>query len=163
VGTDARRSQRRCLPNPNPGIDLNEEGVPAILNYYADVFYGTEYETKFGSYYESNAEAVIETEVPPENVSKVAGEIAPPRPDTPREERLLEEFERKLMARPSPPTPPPTRPCPKADAPGQLEIASWLPGPVKEAIIKRAAMEAYYFLFDKEYVRADGQRFKGSR
>ena len=45
-------------------------------------------------------------------------------------------------------------------APGQLEIASWLPGPVKQAIIKKAAMEAYYFLFDKEYERADGQRFK---
>src|ERR1039458_4117282 len=35
-----------------------------------------------------------------------------------------------------------------------------LPGPVKEAMIKRAAMEAYYFLFDKEYLRADGKRFK---
>jgi pimeloyl-ACP methyl ester carboxylesterase len=31
---------------------------------------------------------------------------------------------------------------------------------VKEAIIKRAAMEAYYFLFDKEYLRPDGRRFK---
>jgi hypothetical protein len=27
-------------------------------------------------------------------------------------------------------------------------------------MIKKAAMEAYYFLFDKEYQRADGQRFK---
>lgn len=63
------------FPNPNPGIDLNEEGVPAIFNYYADVFYGTEYETEFGSYYESNADAANETEVPPENISKVAGEI----------------------------------------------------------------------------------------
>jgi hypothetical protein len=148
------------FPNPNPGIDLNEEGVPAIFNYYADVFYGTEYETEFGSYYESNPDAANETEVPPENVSKVAGEITPPQPETPREQRFLEEFERKLSEQPSPPTPPPTRPRPQADAPGQLEIASWLPGPVREAIIKRAAIEAYYFLFDKEYVRSDGQRFK---
>jgi hypothetical protein len=148
------------FPNPNPGIDLNEEGVPAFFNYYADVFYGTEYETEFDSYYESNPDAVNETEVPTENISKVAGEITPPQPATPREQRFLEEFERKLSEKPTPPTPPPTRPRPRADAPGQLEIASWLPGPVREAIIKRAAMEAYYFLFDKEYVRADGQRFK---
>jgi len=148
------------FPDPNPGIDLNEEGVPAFFNYYADVFYGTDYETEFGSYYESNADAANETEVPPENVSKVAGDITPPQPETPREQRFLEEFERKLSAQPLPPTPPPTRPRPKADAPGQLEIVSWLPGPVKEAIVKRAAMEAYYFLFDKEYVRPDGQQFK---
>lgn len=152
------------FPNPNPGIDLNEEGVPAIFNYYADVFYGTEYETEFGSYYEknyeSNPEAANETEVPPESVSKVVGEITPPQPETPREQRFLQEFERKLSEQPAPPTPPAIRPRPKADAPSQLEIASWLPAPVREAIIKKAAMEAYYFLFDKEYVRADGQRFK---
>src|SRR5688572_2414899 len=42
----------------------------------------------------------------------------------------------------------------------EREIASWLPGSVKQAIIKKAAMEAFYFLFDKEYERPDGQRFK---
>jgi hypothetical protein len=146
--------------NPNPGIDLTVEGVPFLFNYYADVFYGEDYETEFGSYYESSSEAANETEVPPENVDKVAGEITPPRPETPREQRFLEEFERKLKEQPSPPTVPPARPRPKAQVPGQFEIASWLPGPVKEAIIKKAAMEAYYFLFDKEYVRADGKRFK---
>jgi hypothetical protein len=119
-----------------------------------------EYETEFGSYYESNSDAANETEVWQEDVSKVAGEITPPRPETPREKRFLEEFERKLSEQPSTPTPPATRPRPKADAPGQLEIASWLPGPVKQEIIKRAAMEAYDFHFDKEYVRSDGQRFK---
>jgi len=145
--------------NPNPGIDLNVGGVPFVFNYYADVFYGEDYETEVGSYYESNLEAANETEVPPENVSKVAGDLKPPVPETPREQRFLEEFERKLQQQPTPPTVPPPRPRPKAAAPGELEIASWLPGPVKEAIIKRAAMEAYYFLFNKEYVRADGQRF----
>ncbi|HUE10004.1 MAG TPA: hypothetical protein VMQ54_03650 [Steroidobacteraceae bacterium] len=148
------------FPNPNPGIDLNDEGVPAVFNYYADVFYGEEYETELASYYESNREAANETEVPPENVSKVAGEITPPHPETPREQRFLDEFERKMRQQPSPPTPLSARPRPKALAPGQLEIASWLPGPVKEAMIKRAAMEAYYFLFDKEYLRADGKRFQ---
>lgn len=148
------------FPNPNPGIDLNVEGVPFVFNYYADVFYGEDYETEVASYYESNLEAANEMEVAPENVSKVAGDLKPPIPDTPREQRFLEEFERKLRQQPSPPTVPPARPRPKAAKPGELEIASWLPGPVKEAIIKRAAMEAYYFLFNKEYVRADGARFQ---
>ena len=148
------------FPNPNPGLDLNTDGVPAVFNYYADVFYGEDYETEFGSYYESSPDAANETEVPPENIEKVAGQFTPPRPETPREQRFLEEFERKLREQPSPPTVPSARPRPKAEVPGQLEIASWLPGPVKEAIIKRAAMEAYYFLFDKEYQRPDGKQFK---
>jgi hypothetical protein len=149
------------FPGPNPGIDFDLEGVPCVFSYYADVFYGTDYETEFGSYYESNLEAANETEVSPENIEKLAGEIAPPQPETPREQRFLEEFERKMAMQPSPPTVPPARPRPKANAPGDLEIASWLPGPAKEAIIKRAAMEAYYFLFDKEYVRpADSKKFK---
>ncbi|HEY1302487.1 MAG TPA: hypothetical protein VGF24_03000 [Vicinamibacterales bacterium] len=148
------------FPNPNPGIDLNVEGVPYFFNYYADVFYGEDYETEFGSYYESSAEAATETEVLPKDVDKIAGEITPPQPDNEREQRFLEEFERKLNEQPAPPTVPSARPRPSAQVPGQLEIASWVPGPVREAIIKKAAMEAYYFLFDKEYVRADGKRFK---
>lgn len=149
------------FPAPNPGIDFDVEGVPCGFAYYADVFYGTDYETEIAGYYESNPDAANETEVPAENIDNVAGHITPPQPETPRELRFLEEFERKLAAQPSPPTPPAVRPRPKADAPGGLEIASWLPGPAKEAIIKRAAMEAYYFLFDKEYRRpGDGQMFK---
>ena len=148
------------FPNPNRGLDLNDEGVPATFNYYADVFYGTTYETEFQSYYEASADAANETEVPPENIQKVAGDITPPQPDTLREERFLEEFERKLSEQPTPPTPPSLRPRPQADEPGQLEIASWLPAPVREAVIKRAAMEAYYFLFDKKYRRADGETFQ---
>jgi pimeloyl-ACP methyl ester carboxylesterase len=49
----------------------------------------------------------------------------------------------------------------EADVREKLEIASWLPDPVKQAIIKKAAMEAYYYLFDKEYTRpGDGTRFR---
>lgn len=149
------------FPSPNPGIDFGVEGVPCAFCYYADVFYGTDYETELASYYESNLEAANETEVATEDIEQVAGEIAPPQPETPREQRFLEELERKLAMQPSPPTPPSARPRPQAQGPGELEIVSWLPGPAKEAIFKRAAMEAYYFLFDKEYVRpADGKRFK---
>ncbi len=161
-GGDLSRDDPRgdVFPNPNRGLDLNDEGVPATFNYYADVFYGTTYETEFQSYYEASADAANETEVPPENIQKVAGDITPPQPDTLREERFLEEFERKLSEQPTPPMPPSLRPRPQADEPGQLEIASWLPAPVREAVIKRAAMEAYYFLFDKKYRRADGESFQ---
>ncbi|HEX7153389.1 MAG TPA: hypothetical protein VF618_18025 [Thermoanaerobaculia bacterium] len=148
------------FPNPNPGIDLDVDGIPGAFNYYADVFYGEDYETELQSYYESSSLEANETEVPSENATKVTGEITPPHPETPREERFLEEFERKLREQPAAPVPPSARPRPKAQAPGELEIAAWLPGPVREAIIRKAAMEAYYFLFDKEYVRRDGARFK---
>jgi hypothetical protein len=113
--------------DPNPDIDLTVEGIPFLFNYYADVFYGEDCETELGSYYESSAEVANETEVPPENVTKVTGELTPPQPETPREQRFLEEFERKLREQPSPPTVPPQRPRPKVQVPGQLEIASWLP------------------------------------
>lgn len=151
-----------AFPGPNPGINLNDAGVPGLFNYYADVFYGTDYETELGSYYESSPDEANNTEVPVEQAEQVTGDITPPTPDTPREQRFLEEFERALRAQPGPPEAPtaPGRARPQAKAPGQLEIASWLPGPVKEIIIKKAAMEAYYFLFDKEYRRADGARFK---
>lgn len=153
-----------AFPNPNPGINLNDEGVPCLFNYYADVFYGTDYETDLASYYEASAGDANNTEVPAEKAEKVTGDIATPQPETPQEQKFLQEVERKLREQPTPPDPPPPgRPRPQADAPGQLEIASWLPAPVRELIIKKAAAEAYYFLFDKEYRRADGQTFKVRR
>jgi hypothetical protein len=42
--------RRAVFPNPNPGIDLTVEGVPFFFNYCADVFYGEDCETEFGSY-----------------------------------------------------------------------------------------------------------------
>jgi hypothetical protein len=144
-----------AFPNPNPGIDLDVEGVPALFNYYADVFYGEDYETEFGSYYE--AETAV---VRPEDLNAVAGQLQPPQPDDERERRFLAEFERKMSEQPTPPTPPSVLAAPAVANAAQFEIASWLPGPVKQAMIKKAAMEAYYFLFDKEYQRKDGQRFK---
>lgn len=39
---------------PNLGVDLPTHGIPQRFNYYADVFYGTNYETEFNSYYEGN-------------------------------------------------------------------------------------------------------------
>ena len=41
--------ERSNTPAPfegkNPGINLNTKGVPAVFNYYADVFYAEDYET----------------------------------------------------------------------------------------------------------------------
>lgn len=141
----------------NPGIDLDTRGVPGLFNYYADVFYGTEYETEFASYYESESNAVVKEE----NLDEVAGELATPAPATAEERKFLEAVERKMQMAPSPPEPAGLDALPAAQEASQLEIASWLPRRVKEAIIKKAAMEAYYFLFDKDYVRpGDGATFK---
>jgi hypothetical protein len=144
-----------AFPNPNPGIDLNVDGVPAIFNYYADVFYGDAYEMELDSYYEAE-NGIVQLG----DLDKVAGDLKPPQPASEHEQRFLVEFERKMMGQPTPPTPPIVLSAPVVTDAAEFEIASWLPSPVKEAIIKKAAMEAYYFLFDKEYQREDGQRFK---
>ena len=44
------------FPAPNRGINLGNIGVPHSFNYYADVFYGTDYETELDSYYEAGDE-----------------------------------------------------------------------------------------------------------
>lgn len=153
--------ERADTPAPfdgdNPGIDLDIQGVPGLFNYYADVFYGTDYETDLDAFYESENGAIVH----PENFDQVAGELALPTPANEKEARFLAEVERKMREAPSPPEPPGLMTLAAAQQAVQLEIASWLPRPVKEAVIKKAAMEAYYFLFDKEYVRpADGVTFK---
>lgn len=142
---------------PNLGVDLPTHGVPQRFNYYADVFYGTNYETDFDSYYEANDEK----ELAAENLDHVESDLRLPQPGTPREHQFLREFEAELTAKlelvPSESSAEPR----KREASGEsYEIASWLPDKVKQAIIKKAAMEAYYFLFDKDYVRQDGVRFK---
>lgn len=141
---------------PNRGLNLVNKGVPHFFNYYADVFYGTDYETELDSYYEKDKELeALSTE------SLVTiDDVRLPQPVTPREHAFLRNFEAKLSANMLF-TPPEKLPSPtNAEQQTDLEIASWLPKPIKEAIIKKAAMEAFYFLFDKEYERKDGVRFK---
>jgi hypothetical protein len=142
---------------PNAGVDLPTHGVPQRVNYYADVFYGTDYETDFDSYYEANDDKQLASE----NLDRIESGLRLPQPVTPREHEFLREFEAKLTAQLALlPSEPSTEPRKTAASGDQYEIASWLPDEVKQAIIKKAAMEAYYFLFDKDYVRQDGVRFK---
>jgi hypothetical protein len=141
---------------PNDGLPLSTKGVPTSFNYYADVFYGTDYETDFASYYEKDTEADT---IAAERLDVVEGDLRTPKPETPRERAFVRKLEAKLSANLD------AMPAEAMAAPGgapasEMEIARWLPGPVKQAIVKKAAMEAFYFLFDKEYERADGQRFK---
>lgn len=153
LGRDDPRDD--VFPNPNPGIDLNVEGVPAFFTYYADVFYGENYESDLASYYEAD-NAAIQIE----DFEAVAGDLAAPVPANQRERLFLQKFEAKMQAQLTPAECGPFPGTTRASSSAQLEIASWLPQPVKHEIIKRAAMEAYYFLFNKEYRRADGQTFR---
>lgn len=148
----------------NPGINLDDQGIAYAFTYWADVFYGTDYETDFRDQYENSSEPAISAT----NLEVVAGDLQPPKPSTPREARFLAELELKLEAQAAAQAVvdldmAPLAPAVQATAPGQFEIASWLPSPVKQAIIRKAAMEAYYFLFDKEYQRADGARYQVRR
>lgn len=144
------------FPPPNKGIDLAALGVAPFFNYYADVYYGEEYETEFDSYYEAVGGALREMnaqeEIHAEGLDRIEPELPLPKGITPRERRFIRNVEMKLRTNPG-------MLAPKPRKKDELEIAAWLPDPIKQAVIKKAAMEAYYFLFNKEYVRKDGTRF----
>jgi hypothetical protein len=147
----------------NPGINLEDQGIAFSFTYWADVFYGTNYETDFRDQFEN----ANESELTAANFDSVAGDLEIPTPSSPRETRFLADLELKLDAQVMKQTVTGDEVTPTATtiatAPGQFEIASWLPRPVKEAIIRKAAMEAYYYLFDKEYQRPDGGRYRVRR
>ena len=144
------------FPPPNRGLDFGSRGVPHRLNYYADVFYGTEYETDLDSSYEANESL----EIAAEGLDRVEAELPPPaagdaaRAGVPSRLRGQAQCAGGITPEPAIAV---AVPLP-ADA-STYEIASWLPGPVKRAIVHKAAMEAFYFLFNKEFVRSDGTRF----
>ena len=145
---------------PNKGVNLGVLGVPHYFNYYADVFYGTDYEVELDSYYELKEEGEIEAEA----LDRTEPDLPWPKAVTPREKRFIRNVEDKLKASPAMVA---ARPAAKPGKPVKVtvngekyEIAAWLPDEVKQAVIKKAAMEAYYYLFNKEYVRpGDGARF----
>jgi hypothetical protein len=147
---------------PNRGINLGTHGVPSFFNYYADVFYGTDYETELQSYYEAGDEL---EGLRGEGLDQIEPDLKLPDAVTPRERAFLRNFEGKLAASAALATPAASvattsTPAEPSNDASDLEIASWLPMSFKQAVMKKAAMEAFYFLFDKEYERADGARFK---
>lgn len=141
---------------PNAGLDLVTLGVPHQLNYWADVFYGEDTETDFSSYYESNQDL----ELASEGLSGTDTALELPPPASAEGQRFVAAVQAKLQAHAALlPSAPPLAPVQATVAGQDLEIAAWLPEAAKAAIIKKAAMEAYYYLFDDVYTRADGQRF----
>jgi hypothetical protein len=141
---------------PNQGINLGTKGVPSELNYYADVFYSTDYDTDISSYYEAEGDA--EAEIAADNLGPSEPPPVPPSSVTPAEQEFLTKFTAKLEANVAarPAMAAVTSPTVSEES---LEIAGLLPAAWREAVIKKAAMEAYYFLFNKEYTRPDGERF----
>lgn len=138
---------------PNPGIHLATEGHNEFHNYWADVFYGEEYETDLASYYESDSgDEILQSE----GFYDADPSVKQLDIQTPRERRFIEQIERKLKSR-LPPTEEAIEAAPDEDV---REIARLLPKPVRNAIIERFAKEAYYFLFDKAFTREDGTVFQ---
>jgi hypothetical protein len=135
------------FPPPNTGLNLKDDGVPHVLNYWADVFYGTDTETDFSSYYESNENF----ELAAENLTTADRSELPP-PNSIEGRQFVAAVEAKLAAHAALlPSAPPTEPVNVMVDEVDLEIAAWLPEPVKGAIIKKVAMEAYYYLFDQPF------------
>jgi hypothetical protein len=85
------------FPSPNPGIDLGTQGVPSLFNYYADVFYGTDYETDLQSYYEGDNEQEMLNE---EFLDRIEPDLKEQAAVTPRERAFVRNFEEKLGASP---------------------------------------------------------------
>lgn len=142
---------------PNKGMDLAAGGVPHGLNYWADVFYGDDTETDYSSYYEANQDLELASEG---LAGADAAQTLPP-PTSAEGQRFVAAVQAKLAAHAALlPSAPPAAPATATVAGHELEIAAWLPESVKAAIIKKAAMEAYYYLFDDAFVRADGQTFQ---
>jgi hypothetical protein len=79
---------------PNDGLNLNAKGVPQAFTYYADVFYGTDYDTDIASYYEANEEKELENE----GLTAIEPGLQGARPVTPRELAFVTRFEAKLTA-----------------------------------------------------------------
>ena len=138
--------------NQNYGIDLSDQGVNSLFTYWADVFFGDDFETDFSSYYESSKSEEFNDFM---KKSEELGEDVQ-YPDllklTPREQRLIQQIESQIAARMAElPSDSSQKALLTPSSQERYEIASWLPEKVKQSIIKRRAMEAYYFLFDKPY------------
>lgn len=159
-GLDQDNPMPTVFEQPNPGIRLGTNGVASQFCYYADVFYGNSYETDFQSYYEAETS---KSEIKADALLDLEDGFIALEGGTPREQGFLRTFEARLGANLSLTDAADAAAIAshiqKTGSPTGYEIAGLLPPAVRRAIIKKAAMEAYYFLFDKEFTRADGVRF----
>jgi hypothetical protein len=144
--------------SPNRGVKLGANGVESTFCYYADVFYDKDYEVDFTSYYEHESS---ENDLAADGLTTPEAELPQLRAVTPREQLFLRAFEAKLGNNLTLVDPVHDELVDRGSA--GYEIAGFLPAFVRHAIIKKAAMEAYYYLFDKEYKRADGVTFQVRR
>ena len=143
------------FPPPNRGISLRDEGVESFMTYYADVFYGNDFDTDLQSYFESVGG--LEADLALDGLDE-SSPAPPPMPDTltPREQKFLLAFETKLALQANAEVP--ARAAGTEALAENFEIARFLPSPIRQAIIKKAAMEAYYFLFNKEFTQPNGNK-----
>ena len=147
-GLDVDNPKPETMGYGNLGIGT-ASNVRVSVPYWADVFY-SDYETDFASYYESGDH--------PEQVEGIArsgpdGEDLP-LPATPEGQAfvacMMDRFAGELGLADG--ATPPDRP---AQAPFERVP---LPGFVKRWVLEQFATEAYYFLYEKPFVRADGVR-----
>jgi hypothetical protein len=138
---------------PNEGVDLDGNGVPYELVYYADVFYGTNYQTDLTSYYEAASGSEL---------AKADGAGSEPPPGAYSESAFAKSVEAKLLAQMSKsvdPQIPATASIELEMTNSKYEALGLLPPALRKALIKKFAMEAYYYLFGVDYAR-DGVTFK---
>ena len=100
MGDRAAGSKRRRLPQPESRHQPERRRGAVPFQLLRGRLLRHDFETEFGSYYEANANEMNNTEVPVEKGEKITGDITPPHPETPREQKFLEEFERKLRDSP---------------------------------------------------------------
>jgi pimeloyl-ACP methyl ester carboxylesterase len=132
----------------NPGLGIHTAATIRSV-YWADVFYGEDYETDLSGY-ERRIESDALEAAEGETLEELAG-VALPQPKTPQERAFIEglsaryQLESALDDRYLAPA-----------APGgrleQYQLERFpLPLGVKKGIIRRFASEAYYYLFDQPF------------
>lgn len=147
-GLDTDDPKPEVFGYDNPGL-VTAEKLQLSLCYWADVFH-VDHETDFASYYESSGEPPVVESVPLQGAPAAAEALS--ADEAAFVERLTRRYagQRGLESGATVPA--------AGAATGSLERVP-LPGFVKEAVIRRFAVEAYHYLFDKPYTRADGRSF----
>ena len=141
----------------NPGLRVEQKAATSLA-YWADIFY-TDFETDLSSYEEAAEEASSFEGVNREFRTNPGPEL--PKPTTDAERRFLEGFTNRLGYNVAFPDDTVGHELAPEEAYGLERVP--LPLGLKKAIIRKAAMEAYHYLFDKPFTRSDGKVFPDVR